>query len=82
MVVWLSALRTDRLYPPGNITGTQIVLQSTPNVTEWRRGLYQRKILVKLSGIENETFRFEARFLNQLRAPYSIERKEKYSILL
>jgi hypothetical protein len=60
----LSALRTGRLYPPGNILGTNILLEAEstpgPECDQWKNPPTS-------SGIEPATCRFVAQCLNQLR---------------
>jgi hypothetical protein len=67
-VVRLSALRTVRLYSPGNIAGTHFCYRlSNLRVVVLPEGLCQFKIPVKPSGIKPATFQLVAHCLNQLR---------------
>ena len=68
-VVRLSALRTGRFYPPGNIPGTQFLseAESTPWPQCGRKDYVNEKIPMTLSGIETATFRLVAQCVNQLR---------------
>jgi hypothetical protein len=63
-VVSVSALRTSRLYPPGNTVDTYSFRDWDDTTTRERPG--------GISGIETATFRFVAQCLNQLfyRLPY------------
>ena len=64
MVVRLSALRTGRLYPPGNTPGTRQRLSPPQGHSAIGRILCQSKIPMTPAGIEPATFRFVAQHLN------------------
>jgi hypothetical protein len=68
-VVRLSALRTARLYPPGNIPGTYFCyrLSQPQGHSAAGRITYRRKILMTPSEIEHATFRLVAQCFNQQR---------------
>jgi hypothetical protein len=67
-VVRLSAIRTGRLYPPGNLPGTHFCWRlSRPQGRSASERIMSIKISVTPSGIETGPFRFVAQCLNQLR---------------
>jgi hypothetical protein len=77
-VVGFSALRTGRLYPPGNIPGTHFCQRlSQPQDIVRPEGLCQWKIPMTPSGIELATFRLVAQCLNQrrYRVPLTLQDK-------
>ena len=66
-VARLSALRTGRLYNPGNLPGHHFCLRlSQPQDRSRPEGLCQWKISITKSGIEPATFRLVGRCLNEL----------------
>ena len=67
MVVRLSALSTGRLYPPGNIPGTQLCYRLSRTQVHSAAGRMSIKNSMIPLGIEPATFRFVAQSLNQLR---------------
>jgi hypothetical protein len=62
-MVRLSAVRTGRLGPPGNISDNNF----DPRAIVRPKGLCEQKIPMSGSGIEPVTLRFAAQCLNQLR---------------
>jgi hypothetical protein len=63
--VRLSALRTGRLYPSGNIPGTHFFYRLKLMATMRPEELCELKISMTSSGIEPATFRLLAQCLNQ-----------------
>jgi hypothetical protein len=79
-VIWLSALRTGRLYSPENIPGTHFISGSVdPRTTLQPEELCQWQIPTIPSEIEPATFQFVAQCLNQLhhRVPLKCFRSDK-----
>jgi len=68
MVVRLSALRTGRIYRPGNISGTHSYYRQSRNQGHSAAGrIISVKIRMTSSGNEPATFRFVAQCLKQMR---------------